>query len=50
MYAVYELEEGWRLRATFSTREAANTFVARLVDRGIRAKVFRAAEKYRKAA
>ncbi len=50
MYAVYVLEDGWRLRAAFSTREAANILVARLVSRGIRAKVFRTAETHRKAA
>jgi hypothetical protein len=50
MYAVYVFEDEWRLRATFSTREAADILRARLVDRGIRAKVFRTAEKLRTAA
>ncbi len=50
MYAVYVLEGSWRLRATFSSRDAADTFVARLVTRGVRAKVFRTAETQRRAA
>ncbi len=50
MYAVYVLEDEWRLCATFSTREAADILIARLVDRGIRAKVFRTVEQLRKAA
>ena len=50
MYAVYVLEDTWRLRATFSTRDAADSLVARLVSRGVRAKVFRAAETLRRAA
>ena len=50
MYGVYVSENEWRLLATFSTREAANILVGQLVDRGIRAKVFRTAEPLRKAA
>ena len=50
MYAVYVLEDTWRLRATFSTRDAADMLAARLVSRGIRAKVFRTAETQRRAA
>ena len=50
MYAVYVLEDTWRLRATFSTRDAADILAARLVSRGIRAKVFRTAETQRRAA
>ena len=50
MYAVYVLEETWHLRATFSTRDAADSFAARLISRGIRAKVFRTAETQRRAA
>jgi len=50
MYAVYVLEDTWRLRATFSTRDAADILVARLVSRGVRAKVFRTAETQRRAA
>ena len=50
MYAVYVLEDTWRLRATFSTRDAADSLVARLVSRGVRAKLFRAAETQRRAA
>src|SRR5208337_4512773 len=38
MYAVYVLEDTWRLRGTFSTRDAADIHVARLVSRGVRAK------------
>ena len=37
MYAVYVLEDTWRLRATFSTRDAADFLVARLVSRAVRA-------------
>ena len=50
MYAVYVLEDTWRWRATFSTRDAAGILVARLVNRGIRAKVYRTAETLRRAA
>ena len=50
MYAVYVLENEWRVRATVSTREAADVLSARLVARGIRAKVFRTAEKQSRAA
>ena len=50
MYAAYVLEDTWRLRATFSTRDAADIHVARLVSRGVRAKVFRSAEMQRRAA
>ena len=50
MYAVYVLEDAWRLRATFPTRDAADSLVARLVSRGVRAKVFRTAETQRRAA
>ena len=50
MYAVYVLEDTWRLRATFSTRDAAHILVARLVNRGVRAKVFRTAETHGRAA
>ena len=50
MYAVYVLEDEWRLRATFSSRLAANILVARLINRGIGAKVFRTAEKLTRAA
>ena len=50
MYAVYVLEDTWRLRATFPTREAAASLAARLVSRGVRARVFRAAEALRRAA
>ena len=50
MYAAYVLEDTWRLRATFSTRDAADIHVARLVSRGVRAKVFRSAETQRRAA
>ena len=35
MYAVYVLEDTWRLRATFSTRDSADIFAARLVGRGL---------------
>jgi hypothetical protein len=41
MYAVYVREDMWRLLATFSTSDAANFLVVRLVGRGVRAKVFR---------
>ena len=50
MYAVYVLENTWRLRATFSTRRAADNLAARLVSRGIRAKVFRTADTQTRAA
>jgi hypothetical protein len=50
MYAVYILDDEWRLRGAFSTREAANTLAARLISLGIRAIVFRTAEKHRMAA
>lgn len=50
MYAVYVLEDTWRLRATFSTRGAADILAARLVSRGERAKVFRTADTQRRAA
>jgi len=50
MYAVYVLEDTWRLRATFSTRDAADILAARLVSRGERAKVFRTVEAQRRAA
>ena len=50
MYAIYVLEDTWRLHATFSTRDAADIHVARLVNRGVRAKVFRTAETQRRAA
>ena len=50
MYAVYVLEDTWRLRATFSTRDAANIHVARLVSHGLRAKVFRSVVSQRRAA
>jgi hypothetical protein len=50
MYAVYVLEDKWRLRATFPIRDAANIRVARLVNRGVRAKVFRSVENQRRAA
>ena len=50
MYAVYVLENTWCLRGTFSTREAADGLAARLVSRGVRARVFRAAEALRTAA
>jgi hypothetical protein len=50
MYAVYVLEDKWRLRATFPTSGAANIHVARLVSRGVRAKVFRSVENQRRAA
>ena len=50
MHAVYVLEDTWRLRATFSTRDAADIYAARLVNRGTRAKVFRTAETLRRAA
>ena len=49
MYAVYVLEDEWRLRGTFSTRDAANIHIARLAVRGIRAKVFRTAEQSKAA-
>jgi len=45
MFAVYVLRDTWRLHATFSTRDAAESLVARLVSRGVRAKLFRTAEK-----
>ena len=48
MYAVYVLEDTWRLHATFSTRAVADIHVARLVSRGVRAKVFRTAETQRR--
>ena len=38
------------LARDFSTRDAADILVARLVSRGVRAKVFRAAETQRRAA
>ena len=50
MYAVYVLENNWRLRATFSTRGAADSLAARLVSRGFRAKVFRTADTQTRAA
>ena len=50
MYAVYVLEDTWHLCATFSTRDAADNLAARLVSRGVRARVFRAAEALRRAA
>ncbi len=50
MYSVHLLEDAWRLRATFSPRAAADIIVARLVSRGVRAKVFRTAETQRRAA
>ena len=50
MYVVYVLEDTWRLRATFSTRDSADIFAARLVGRGLRAKVFRTAEMQRRVA
>ena len=49
MFAVYVLGT-WRLHATFSTRDAAESLVARLVSRGVRAKLFRTAETQRGAA
>ena len=48
MYAVYVLEDTWRFRATFSTRDAANILAARLVNSGVRVKVFRTAETQRR--
>ncbi len=45
MYVVYILEDVWRRRQAFSTRGAADVFAARLVSRGVRAKVFRSAER-----
>ncbi len=50
MYAVYVLEDTWRMRATFSTRNAADIHAARLVSRGVRTRVFRTAETLRRAA
>ena len=50
MFAVYVLGDTWRLHATFSTRDAAESLVARLVSRGVRAKLFRTAETQRGAA
>ncbi len=50
MFAVYVLGDTWRLHATFSTRDAAEIIVARLVSRGVRAKLFRTAETQRRAA
>jgi hypothetical protein len=46
MYAAYVLEDTWR----FPTRDAADSLVARLVSRGVRAKAFRTAETQSRAA
>jgi hypothetical protein len=50
MYAVHVLEDTWRLRTTFPTRDAADCLVALLVSGGGRAKAFRTAETQRRAA
>ena len=50
MYVVYILADMWRREAAFSTRDAAEIMAARFVVRGVRAKVFRSAEKQARAA
>ncbi len=50
MFAVYVLGDTWRLHATFSTRDAAEILVARLVGREFAPKLFRTAETQRGAA